>query len=338
MKLLAVITLLASLGLSLDSEAVAQNSGDRAAAQALFDEGQRLMKAEKFAEACAKFEASVGLAPGLGSRGRLAQCYEKIGKTASAWAAFRQVADLAKMQKDDKRYAAANRLAKELEKRLSYVTFTRKEPTPGMKIYRDGATLSLGVLGTPIAIDPGEHTLEARADGFETWTHSFSVGAKSNSSIEIPALVKNPEVPKPALSMRPNATSVDNDATVSAQAVRPSKSSTKMVGMIVAGSGGALVGSAVVLAILGDQKWNGAFDDGDCNVDTNGCNAAGQKATDSARTLSKVSLVVGTVGLVAAATGTYLWIRGRSQEDQRGVSIAPTASASGVGLAISGSY
>ncbi len=67
------------------SPAFAQQSAEKAAsAQALYDEGLRLMGVGEFAAACPKFAASQKLDPAMGTKFRLADCYEKIGKTASA--------------------------------------------------------------------------------------------------------------------------------------------------------------------------------------------------------------------------------------------------------------
>src|SRR5260221_9700518 len=73
-------------------DARAQPSPDDAGAEALFLEGRRLMDAARFDEACAKFAASQKLAPGLGTLMNLADCEEHRGRTATAWAHFREAA------------------------------------------------------------------------------------------------------------------------------------------------------------------------------------------------------------------------------------------------------
>lgn len=316
------------------STAFAQSPEDRAAAQALFDEGQRLMRAKKYEEACKKLEASLGLLPGLGTRGKLAQCYEKVGKTASAWAAFRYVATLAKKQNDMKRYEAAQRFVERLEKELSFVTFAATETVPGMELLRDGVPIAIGALGTPIAVDPGEHRLEARAPGYSSWSQAITVEAKSKSTVDIPKLKKTTESPLTGdsnqLGMRENSGSLLGSG--------PSGGSSSATGMLLAGTGGALVGTALILAVVGDSKWSGAFDSGDCDAETNLCNSAGKDATDSARTFSTVSVVVGSVGLVAAAAGTYLWLRASGDEKSSQISLTPTVSSYGAGFAIGGRY
>src|SRR5579883_326916 len=63
---------------------------DKATAEALFNEGKRLMNERKFGEACPKFLASQKLDPGVGTQLNLAVCYEANGQTASAWATFKE--------------------------------------------------------------------------------------------------------------------------------------------------------------------------------------------------------------------------------------------------------
>ena len=78
--------------------AAAQSGGanNRAAAEALFNEGRSLVAGGHYSDACPKFEASQQLDPGLGTLLNLAECYEKLGKTASAWAEYREAIPLAR--------------------------------------------------------------------------------------------------------------------------------------------------------------------------------------------------------------------------------------------------
>src|SRR5689334_22228130 len=67
----------------------AQSAVDKAAAaQVLFDEGMRLMSRGDAREACPKLAEAQRLDPGMATQFRLAECYEKTGRRASAWALF----------------------------------------------------------------------------------------------------------------------------------------------------------------------------------------------------------------------------------------------------------
>ena len=79
--------------LCVTSDAWAQaRSEDRVAAESLFTDARRLMQAGDYEQACPKLEASRRLEPGLGTTLNLGDCYEKIGRTASAWGEFRSAA------------------------------------------------------------------------------------------------------------------------------------------------------------------------------------------------------------------------------------------------------
>src|SRR5580692_9240289 len=77
-------------------------AGEVGNAEALFDEARDLRDAGHYAEACPKFAESRGLANGVGVTLYLADCYEKVGKTQSAWTEFRNAEKLAR-DKGDKR-------------------------------------------------------------------------------------------------------------------------------------------------------------------------------------------------------------------------------------------
>ena len=88
---------------------------DPAGAQALFSEAKKLMSAGKYAEACPKLEESQRIAPATGTKFNLGDCYEHVGRSASAWAAFLSVAASARNANQGAREKAARDRAKALE-------------------------------------------------------------------------------------------------------------------------------------------------------------------------------------------------------------------------------
>jgi len=177
----------------LASSVSAQTGGasNRAAAEALFNEGRKLAASGKYADACPKFEASEQLDPGLGTLLNLAECYEKIGKTASAWAEYREAIPLARASGSKVRQDLATERAAALESRLSMLTIRAmggSEEASGLEIRRDGVPVQPAELGSPIPVDPGPHTIEAAAPGKQKWSSTVQVTDAARLAVEVPAL------------------------------------------------------------------------------------------------------------------------------------------------------
>src|SRR5829696_5855787 len=99
--------------------ALAQTAADEPTAEALFTEGRRLLAERRYAEACAKLAESQRLDPAIGTLLNLADCHEKNGQTASAWARFREAAEAARRAGDATREKVAARRASALDEKLS---------------------------------------------------------------------------------------------------------------------------------------------------------------------------------------------------------------------------
>ena len=95
----------------------------------LFKEGRALAKANKFAEACEKFRQSQELDPELGTLFNIAQCEEKIGKLASALAAYQEVAA---KDTNAQRQALAAEYQSKLAPRVPKLVVQLESPPPGL--------------------------------------------------------------------------------------------------------------------------------------------------------------------------------------------------------------
>jgi len=133
---------------------------DHATAEALFQEGRKLMEQADYAAACPKFEASNKEDPAVGTQLNLAMCWEKLGKTASAWATYMQVANASNSSGRNDRAQLAQSRAAALLPTLSKLTITAPA---GASIRVDGAPWSAGATGIATPVDPGRHTVEASA-------------------------------------------------------------------------------------------------------------------------------------------------------------------------------
>jgi hypothetical protein len=152
------------------------SAADRAAAQALFDEGRELMEQRRAAEACPRFEESERLEPGLGTRFHLATCYEALGKLASAHTLFLSVAAEAAGRNQPAREKVARERAEALEPRLARLSIDVPfSPSPSLRIERDGADVGAAQWGLPVPVDPGVHHVDASAPGYDAWSTDVEV-------------------------------------------------------------------------------------------------------------------------------------------------------------------
>ena len=172
---------------------------DTAAAEAAFAEARTLMRQGNYAAACPKLEASLKAFPGIGTRGKLAECYEKLGRYASAWAAYREVAQLAMRSGDATREQVASARAKALEPKLSYVTIALPpgNDSPGLVIKRGGVELERAKLGSAEPVDSGAIAVEVSAPGRKTFSTQLTAVQGQSVKFDIPALVPSAESSPP---------------------------------------------------------------------------------------------------------------------------------------------
>ena len=144
--------ILAVLGAALTVTPAAAQT-DRAAAQALFDQAVQLRDEGQISEACAKFEESLRLDPGVGTRFNLADCMERDGRFATAWSHFLEVVAATEMAGQGYRADVARARAKKLEPKLSKLQLTPTSPVTGMAIKRNGIVVGQAQWDTAVPVD-----------------------------------------------------------------------------------------------------------------------------------------------------------------------------------------
>jgi hypothetical protein len=165
-----------------------------AAAEALFDEGKELLQRGKFEQACERFEQSQAIEVGIGTSLYLGDCYEKSGRLASAWAAFRKAASQAQATNQQERATIAQHRAAQIEPNLSKITLVIAPQPRGIQIRMDDMTIAPSLSNVPLPVDPGEHQIVARAPGFQSWSTRVLIAQTSKQlTIEVPALHPMPE-------------------------------------------------------------------------------------------------------------------------------------------------
>lgn len=292
-------------------------SGDKAAAQALFEDALKLMAKSRYDEACPKLEESQRLDAAMGTRFRLAQCYETIGRTASAWAGYTEVADLARAAGQEAREKAARERAAILEPKLSRVKIVVATPDQGgLEIRRGDVVVGAAQWGTAIPVDPGSYRITASAPGKTAWSGQVTVSRDGGSAatVQVPALE---DAPAAALPHEPASRPAPAAAPLAATETPPA-GGRRTLGVVVLATGLVGIGTSAVLGLVAKSNYNatGAHCQGDI------CDAEGKQTTDAARHLGDVATVIFGVGAALALGGGVLWVTApRAPASPRKVSV-----------------
>jgi tetratricopeptide (TPR) repeat protein len=299
--------------------ASAQPSSSTATATAEFDKGRALYRDGKYPEACTAFEQSLKLDPALGTLYNLAGCYVKIGKLASAWAAYRELAqrDTNVARRDD-----SAKQAGALKSRLPRLVIAMSERPAGLVVTLDGVDVT-GLLGTDNPVDLGAHEIVAKAPAhnLRRVTTTVSDEAKTTTvSIELTAM----PAPPPRKQVEP---------TPEPPAPRSNRGTYAVVATL---SGVALVGTGLYFGAHARSKWDDAK--ALCGADL-GCDDAdrlrGDQLLHDARLRAGVSTGLVAGGVVALGTGITLWLTSRGQQPRR---VTVGAGPSTLGLSLGGHF
>lgn len=322
--------LLALAAATASMPARAQDAQTQAMGRALFNEGVALYNAGNYGEACPKLEASLRAYPGIGTRGKLAECYEKLGRHASAWAMYREVAQLATRSGDAAREQIASERARSLEPKLSYLTVSipPANDVPGLIVKRDGRDIDRSKLGAAEPADPGTVSFEVSAPDKKTVTAQVVLTPGQRARFDVPSL-------EPAVAPAPHPEPVAEPVTPRSEERLEWQ---KPTGLVLGGVGIAGLAVGTIFGLSAQSTYNGAFDDGRCDRATKQCDASGQQAVEDARSLATVSTVLVAAGAAFAVGGAVLYFTAPSSSSRRALRIAPTTWAGGGGLVGSGSF
>lgn len=300
-----VWALVASLVVSLSgASALAQpapDSNSAAIAEALFQEARRLMESKEYAQACTKFAESQTLDPSGGTLLNLAVCHEKAGHLATAWALFHEAQVVASQERRRGRVAHAQQRIKALGPRLPKLTLTAqaKAGAREFSLELDGATLSKAVLGSSVPVDPGSHTLEVSAEGYETWSHTFSIEEAQLQSVEIPSLIVIPAPPA-----KPEPEPLDSKAVdgIEGHKLRSEGNGRRIWGFGFMGVGTVGLVSGAVFAL----KSNRADEDSRAFCTDSVCEPEGVRLNEEAKSSALLADIQFAAGLAFVGIGGYL--------------------------------
>jgi hypothetical protein len=290
--------------------------GSRARGQALFEEALELDRGGDFAAACAKLEESRKVYDGIGTSFHLAGCWQKLGRTASAYGLFAKVAERAHELGQTEREEAARARLQKLLPALSRLRIVVGTPQPKMQVFRDGELVSESEWGKSLPVDPGKHEVRVTAEGKVPWSATIEVTEPAVVvAVPVPELVDvgksapaatGPKVAETTPSTEPEAKPVD------------ASGATKTVAMIIGGVGLAALGAG---ALKGAEFYHSNREaKGICPSGTNCTSEDISRYADAVHT-ARVARTWAYVGIggggAALAVATYVFLSAPSEPTAR---------------------
>ena len=260
------------------------NPADKTMATQLFDDAEKLMAGSNYAAACPKYAESNRLDPQLGTLLHAADCFEKAGKPASAWASFKEAVEIAAKrnasgQKEPREQTARSRAAA-LEGKLSRITLIVQNPEPALEILQDDRPVGRAAWGSTVPVDPGPHSVMARAPGRKIWSRTVDIPPGPGIKVEVVVPPLEPEqpagapapVPLPASAApsaapgaAPPAPMTPAGPPAAAPAATPGPApeaarvdsgsgASRTAGFVLAGAGVAGIGAGVAFGLMRNSK------------------------------------------------------------------------------------
>lgn len=232
---------------------------------------------------------------------RLADCYESIGKTASAWRLFVEARSAASISgRADQEKIAAER-AMQLEPRLSKIALRIKVSVAGEELKVNGVSIPTSAWSAPFPVDPGPQQIEVNAPGYLSWT--------SDVDVEYGARTVSVDVPR----LRPVKDALAVPATELAPAPKKDlRDSLRTIGFVTGtvGLGGVALGGVFAAQAYGSRECR--------KGDLNGCNEAIGLKND-ARTAATRATVAFVAGGALVAAGVTLLVLAPAKRESHAV-------------------
>lgn len=268
----------------------ADSGADAALAEKAFLDGRALLADGRVAEACEKFAESRRYENAAGTLLNLAVCYERLGRTASAWAAYRELLPMAQRAGDTAREAHARARIEVLANawpRLvvrwptSVKSAAEVDGPSRPTLLLDGAAIPPSSGPSELPLDPGKHRLELRRGGVREWSTDIEA-PPGNAVIEVPI----------------------TDNVQSAQK-SPSSSTTRTATLVLGATGLAATLAGALVAVAARVQYDDARRD---HCGDGACDGAGRGGIRDARRLADGASVLTVYGIAATLGAVGIWL------------------------------
>ena len=302
--------------------ALAQDKTELSKARALFQRAVELEQAGNYTTALETFRdvGQVRMTPQV--RFHIASCEEKLGRLVTALGGYQLAFADADSVGEDFR-SEVDRAIVRLQAGIPKLVIVRGTGAEAAEIQLDGVALGASSVGVPVPLDPGPHSVNAKAPGALPFSRTVTIAENEQKSVEVVLTLE----PEPELQPGNTANRGESE-----------KSNRRLVPYLIGGVGiASLIGSGVLFGLrqstLSDLEQQ-------CGPNRNMCpnSAAGQVSNLGVYNVTaQIALGVGVVGIGTAAT-ILLLQKKRPAPSTTGTALLPSAPNSLAGVSWAGYF
>ena len=161
-----------------------------AMAVALCEEGMKLVREDRWAEARPKLEESVRLSPDTRCEVNLAACYDNLNQLAKALAIYKNTEERVGKEGNAARERFVKTRIEELTLRVPTLRIKTSADAAksGIEVRLDGTPVPAAAWDMPLPVDPGTHEILATGPGKDWFQKSLELAERQRETVEVPAL------------------------------------------------------------------------------------------------------------------------------------------------------
>ncbi|HEY0464850.1 MAG TPA: hypothetical protein VGC79_11600 [Polyangiaceae bacterium] len=302
--------------------AAAQDKKELSKARAQFQRAIELEQAGNYSTALEQFRdvGQVRMTPQV--RFHIASCEEKLGRLVTALGGYQLAyADADSVGEDFK--AEVDAAVTRLEASIPKLVIQRGAGAEAAEIQLDGVALGASSVGVPVPLDPGPHSISAKAPDALPFNQTVTIAEHEQKSVDV-VLSPEPQAPRPAANV---AASAPTD-----------KSNPRLIPYVIGGVGiASLIGSGVLFALR--QSTLKDLED-QCGPNHDACPSSAAGDYSNLKLYNVTSQVALGVGVACVGTAvTMLVLQGKhSKAATTGMTLLPSAPNSLAGVSWAGRF
>jgi hypothetical protein len=185
LRFLGGFTVLAALVAAPRSAFAEPSASEKKLAKEMLAEAIADEKAGKCADALEVLRQIVQIQESGEALLHIGECMTKTGKLVDALKTWEHAEDVARVEKDRATQQALLPKLAALRERIPAVALQIPAEAKGVAIKVDGQAVVLSRVNVPISLDPGEHTIEAEAEGRSPFSTKITLAEKESKVVPV---------------------------------------------------------------------------------------------------------------------------------------------------------